>query len=756
MTQVPFIRMFMTLLAVVSSNSLIALAQEDAKVGEDKPPAEATAESSPLAAYVVVKGVVDEVTFSKVTNTAHELQHRAEQENQPAFLVLELHRGSSRFGQIHELAKALTSANLSQVKKVAWIPEPAKGEVLDGMNAILAFACNEIVMHPDAEFGSFTKDAELDPDEQQLVINLVERRHNPKISKAMALAMMDSQRVIRKVDVEIDKNGMKVLETRVVTDEELKTLRDLNTVIKNPEIIKDAGVVGTFSGAKARALGVLVVRTANDRNELRESYGLPFGSLRDDPTAGAEVKPVVIKIEGVIHGLLEDFVVREIDRAVASGANMLIFNIDSPGGELQASNLIATKIADLEENKIRTVAYIEKEAISGAAMISFGCDEIYMRPDALIGDAAPISVRPGEQFERAPEKILSIVRGMLKVIAEKKGRSAGLLQAMADKDLKVYEARNADTGRIAYLSEEELHQEPGEWVKGAIVPETREDNLLTVSGKRAHELRLTNQPVADLDEFRQRIGVPQNQSLRPVEQTWVDTLVFVLRSRAAMVLLIMIGVACIYGEVYTMSGFFTIGAATCFALYFWANFLGGTAGWLEVVLFLLGLVCIGLEVFVIPGFGVFGISGALMVFSSLVLASQTFVIPETSGEVNEMAWSIGTVTMTLLVFMVAAGFMTRHLGAMPFLNRLVLTPPDGNPNEPRLDPTLDGGELSELEQNYALLNQQGTAMSVLRPAGKAQIGDRFVDVVSEGAYITKGSQIEVIDVQGNKIVVRTM
>ena len=91
-----------------------------------------------------------------------------------------------------------------------------------------------------------------------------------------------------------------------------------------------------------------------------------------------------------------------------------------------------------------------------------------------------------------------------------------------------------------------------------------------------------------------------------------------------------------------------------------------------------------------------------------------------------------------------------------FLNRLVLTPPDGNPNEPRLDPTLDGGELSELEQNYALLNQQGTAMSVLRPAGKAQIGDRFVDVVSEGAYITKGSQIEVIDVQGNKIVVRTM
>ncbi|MBM80364.1 MAG: hypothetical protein CMJ78_07195 [Planctomycetaceae bacterium] len=739
------------MMAVLSLACLPCMAQEEAD-GDAKEAKVDNEPLAPIAALVVVKGVVDEVTFSRITNAAHELQHQAVQESRDAYLMLELHRGSSRFGQIHELAKSLTSADLTRVKKVAWIPEPEKGETLDGMNAILALACNEIIMHPDAEIGDITRDKELGVDEQQLVVNLVERRHNPKVNKALALAMMDSQQVIRKVDVEITKDGNKTTESRVVTDDELRTLRELKTVIMNPEIIKDAGVVGTFSGERARALDILVVRTATDRNEIRESYGLPFGALRDDPTVGQEVKPVMISIEGVIDYQLQEFVNREIDRAIANGANMIIFDVDSPGGLLDPSRQISDKIADLEEDQVRTVAYIDNEAISGAAIISFGCDEIYLKPDAMIGDAAPIEVRPGGAFERAPEKILSIVREIMKITADKKGRSAGLLQAMCDKDLKVYEARHAESGRIAYMTEDEIHAANEEWVQGNIVPETREDNLLTISGERAHELRLTNQPVADFDQFKQRVGIPQTQQVTPVAQTWVDTLVYVLRSKPVMFLLVVCGIGCIYLELYTMAGLFAIGSATCFSLFFWANFLGGTAGWLEVVFFLLGLLCIGLEVFVIPGFGVFGISGGLMIFLSLVLASQTFVIPETSGQVDEMAWSLGTITTAMVVFTIGASIVTRHLGTMPLLNRMVLQPPAAA--GPQLDPMQDGHELSEVERNYELLDQQGTAATVLRPAGKATIGDRFVDVVSDGPFIKSGSTIEVVDVQGNKIVVR--
>jgi len=41
-------------------------------------------------------------------------------------------------------------------------------------------------------------------------------------------------------------------------------------------------------------------------------------------------------------------------------------------------------------------------------------------------------------------------------------------------------------------------------------------------------------------------------------------------------------------------------ATVCFALFFWSQFLHGTAGWLEVILFVLGVAFLLVEVFVLP------------------------------------------------------------------------------------------------------------------------------------------------------------
>ena len=45
---------------------------------------------------------------------------------------------------------------------------------------------------------------------------------------------------------------------------------------------------------------------------------------------------------------------------------------------------------------------------------------------------------------------------------------------------------------------------------------------------------------------------------------------------------------------------------------------------------------------------------------------------------------------------------------------------------------------------------------MLRPSGKASLNDRVFDVVSEGPFITPDTPIEVVSVNGNKIVVRQM
>lgn len=52
------------------------------------------------------------------------------------------------------------------------------------------------------------------------------------------------------------------------------------------------------------------------------------------------------------------------------------------------------------------------------------------------------------------------------------------------------------------------------------------------------------------------------------------------------------------------------------------------------------------------------------------------------------------------------------------------------------------------------LGKEGTATSDLRPAGRAEIAGKRVDVVSRGEYIDKGSAVVVTAVTGNQIIVR--
>jgi membrane-bound serine protease (ClpP class) len=47
-------------------------------------------------------------------------------------------------------------------------------------------------------------------------------------------------------------------------------------------------------------------------------------------------------------------------------------------------------------------------------------------------------------------------------------------------------------------------------------------------------------------------------------------------------------------------------------------------------------------------------------------------------------------------------------------------------------------------------------VSPLRPAGVADLGGSRVDVVSDGSFIDAGAPVEVIRVDGNRVVVRRL
>lgn len=55
-----------------------------------------------------------------------------------------------------------------------------------------------------------------------------------------------------------------------------------------------------------------------------------------------------------------------------------------------------------------------------------------------------------------------------------------------------------------------------------------------------------------------------------------------------------------------------------------------------------------------------------------------------------------------------------------------------------------------------LLGKEGVTITMLRPAGMAKLGEKKVDVVSEGDVIEANTRVSVVEVRGNRVVVRAI
>jgi membrane-bound serine protease (ClpP class) len=192
-------------------------------------------------------------------------------------------------------------------------------------------------------------------------------------------------------------------------------------------------------------------------------------------------------------------------------------------------------------------------------------------------------------------------------------------------------------------------------------------------------------------------------------------------------------------------------SALAFLLFFWSRWLSGTADQLEILLFLVGVICLALELFVFPGFGVFGMSGILLILISVVMASHTFVWPTQEYEYREMGQTLIQVTVILLSVAGAAVVFGRYFPSLPLFNRMVLKPQPGGPEvtDPMAKPAVEG------EESLAfLVGETGRTCTVLRPTGKARFGELLVDVTADGFYIEPDSLVEVVEVQGPRVIVR--
>ncbi len=472
-------------------------------------------------------------------------------------------------------------------------------------------------------------------------------------------------------------------------------------------------------------------------------------------------KPVIIKFDGMIDFRRTDYFNNRLARAESMGADLVILEIDSPGGYATLSLEIAEILRDV--TWAYTIAYVPREAISGAALISLGCDEIVVGSQARFGDAGPIHFDPQlGAFRYVEAKAKSILVRQARDLAAAKSRPAELAEAMIDENAAVFIKKQDDEDespaefKIVYLNEQ--FPSPAEAAKRdqldldqwVLLEETGEDRFFTVNGPRAVELGLATFVADDRGELTRQLKATGELSV--MDYSFTDDVVYWLNSSVATFFLILIGLIALYFELSAPGvGVGGLLAGLCAALFFWSRFFGGTAGWLEVLLFVAGLVFLVMELFVIPGFGFAGFLGLVMLFCSVVMASQDFIVPETEGDWSQLLNTLLIIVASSCVFLIGAVFISRKFGNVPVLNQLSLEPPKSEPTITQKDK--DTGKPLPADHPKISVGDWGKAESLLRPAGRATFAGRSFDVVSDGSFLDPGTQVRVIEISGNRIVV---
>lgn len=401
----------------------------------------------------------------------------------------------------------------------------------------------------------------------------------------------------------------------------------------------------------------------------------------------------VIPIENEVERGLGAFLNRAIREAREANADHIIFEINTPGGLVEAANDIGELLQSVE---IDTTAYIRSRALSAGSYIALFSDYIYMSPQATIG-ASGIITGDGNA---ADQKAQSYWREAMGSAAEAGGRDRLYAEAMADASIDLPEF-NAPAG-----------------------------SYLTLGPTRALEVGYSNGTVNSRQEVLDALDL-STATIVEVNQRPAETLArFLTNSIVVSILLSLAGIGLVV-ELYS-PGFGVAGSIGVISLilFFYGHLIAGLAGYEVFVLLIIGLALIIAEFFV-PG-GILGGLGAMSIVVSLFMATD-----------NIFALSLSLLIAISLTIFVAI-FLYKRIGLQKGLLRYIIL----SDRE-----TVDKGYVSSVSREQ-LIGLKGRALTPLRPSGTGLFEGERLDIISVGNFINQEDPIEIISVNGSRIVVK--
>jgi membrane-bound ClpP family serine protease len=521
------------------------------------------------------------------------------------------------------------------------------------------------------------------------------------------------------------------------------------------------------------------------------------------PAARAAKTIGVITVSGPIDSMTLQSIQRRIDVALRDRCDAVVIELDTPGGDLGATLAICHLLKT--HAPLNKVAWVHPHAFSAGAIIALACREVVVSDASSIGDAAPIAISPSQELMPLPTteraKLESPVLAEVTESAALNGHDVRLVRAfirVSDElwlierddgkrlfaDAREYEiafgeppSRSGSTRAIPeppessprwappsssadadsslddafpptdeeIAMEQFVHEprvtvaEEGRWKLLGQVDTA--DELVTLRGREAHSFGLAHGVVNNDAELLQFFG---GQQLHRYDESWSESLVRFLISWPIRILLIVIVIVSFVIEMITPGvGIFGTVAFVGFLTLVGAPALAGLADWWEILCIVLGLGLIAIEFLVTPGMGIAGLAGGLLLLLGLVFSFTGGDLSSPQAQ-NDLVIGFFSVLSAFLISGIGIGLLLKRMPESKLVRRFVLQATVTERPELAFaranDPTLADAAI-------------GVAITDLRPAGRAQFGDRIVDVRSRGGWIASGRDVRVVGRDGLGLIV---
>lgn len=415
----------------------------------------------------------------------------------------------------------------------------------------------------------------------------------------------------------------------------------------------------------------------------------PVQANSDIPTA------VVITWDGPLTPVWSGYLKRGINQAVNANADVLVIELNTPGGSIDLMNDL---VAEILTSPVPVAVYVTPRgamAASAGTMLVLAGQVAAMTPESAIGAASPVGMQ-GEDIESTEEtKTKEILKASVRSLAKRRGAAAVALAEAAIESAKAASSSEAlDAGLIDYIA-----------------PDL--DNLLAQMDGRT--VLVNDQEV---------VLHTKGAELIPVKTSFIEDILGLLTNPNIVFLLLSVGVQAILIEISSPGGWAagTIGIILIALAIYGLGIL--PVNWFGIVFLILAFILFILDIKA-PTHGALTAAGTASFIAGALVLFNTITTP--GFPKVSVGLVIGTGAVLGLTFFGVVMIAVRALKK----------------------PIITGRE--------SMIGKSGTSVTDIDPHGIVQVaGEQWSASLLEGGQsIKKGGRVVVERVEGVHLIVRS-